>query len=137
MAKLHEVMSECLADKKITDADVQTIREYIEQDGQLDLSDVQFLTELLSHAESVCPAFDELFFPVLKHVILADGEISQAEQFYLLKMLYSDGHIREREKQFLAELRREAKHVPPAFEELCETAMGAKSQGWDVGGSPR
>ncbi len=66
-----------------------------------------------------------------------DGEISQAEQFYLLKMIYSDGQIRECEKQFLQELRSEARIVPAGFEELCETAMSAKSEGWDVGGRRR
>ena len=77
------------------------------------MEDVKFLVELLSDAKEVCPAFDELFFPVLKEVILEDGRIGNDEQFYLLKMLYSDGHIRPSEKQFLAELAEEA-------EEMCE-----------------
>ena len=94
--------------------EVQTIRDYIERDGKLDIDDVKFLVGLLSDADEVCAAFDDLFFPALKEVVLADGVIAPDEQFYLLKMLYSDGVIRENEKEFLRELRNEAKEVPPS-----------------------
>jgi len=56
-------------------------------------------------------------------VILADSRIGLDEQYYLLKMLYSDGHVRECEKQFLRELRREAQGITPEFEALCEEAF--------------
>jgi len=92
------------------------------------------LVGLLSEAHEVCPAFDELFFPALKEVILEDGRIGQDEQFYLLKMLYSDGHVRENEKQFLLELRDAAQEVTPEFEALCEEAFAAHPTNWDVGG---
>jgi hypothetical protein len=49
-------------------------------------------------------------------------------------MLYSDGHIRDCEREFLAELRREVVETTPEFEALCETAMRAKSKNWDLGG---
>ena len=80
------------------------------------------------------PAFDELFFPALKEVILADGRVGLDEQFFLLKMLYSDGHVSDREKQFLAELRREAREVTPEFQALCDEALAAPSRGWSLGG---
>jgi hypothetical protein len=132
MTNLQQVLDECVIDRRITDDEVRIIRDSIEQDGQLDLQDVKFLVELLAGATEVCPAFDDLFFPVLKEVILRDTRILDDEQFYLLKMLYSDGYIREREKQFLAELRREAVEVPPAFDALCETAFAAKPRDWDL-----
>lgn len=135
MAGLNQLLSQCLEDRKITDDEVYIIREQIERDGRLDMEDVRFLTQLLSEADEVCPAFDELFFPALKQVLLADGEISQAEQFYLLKMLYSDGNVRQREKRFLAELRREAQNVSPAFDALCETAFATDAREWELGGS--
>jgi len=134
MAHLHQLRSELLHDRKITDSEVDVIRDYIREDGRLDLEDIKFLVELLSDADEVCPAFDELFFPALKQAILRDGRIGPDEQFYLLKMLYSDGHIRESEKQFLFELRREAKEVPAAFEGLCEVALSAAPKNWSVGG---
>lgn len=134
MSNLSALRSELLKDGRITDSEVDVIRDYIHRDGRLDLDDVKFLVGLLSDAREVCPAFDELFFPVLKDVILEDGRIGQDEQFYLLKMLYSNGHIRESEKRFLQQLRREAREAPPEFEALCQEAMTAQATNWSLGG---
>ena len=134
MAGLHRLQSQLLNDGKITETEVDVIRDYIQQDGQLDLQDVKFLVGLLSEADEVCPEFDELFFPAFKEAVLEDGRIGQDEQFYLLKMLYSDGHIRQREKQFLQELRDEAREYPAEFEALCDEATAAHSTQWNVGG---
>jgi hypothetical protein len=134
MGRLHQLRSQLLRDGRITDDEVEVIRDYIHQDGKLDLDDVKFLVELLSDAREVSDKFDDLFFPALKEVILADGQIGQDEQFYLLKMLYSDGHVRDSERKFLLELRREAKHVSPQFEALCDVALQAPATNWSLGG---
>jgi hypothetical protein len=135
MATFYELLSTTLADKKIDADEVVLIREHIfQEDGQLDLEDVRLLVELYCEAHGYCQAFEDLFFEVLKQVLLADGELLAAEQFYLLKMLYSDRVIREREKEFLLELKREAKRVPPEFEALCQEAFRAHPTNWDVGG---
>lgn len=130
MARLHEILQQSLEDRRITDAEVSVIREHIVADGNLDLDDVKFLVQLLSGADEVCPQFDELFFPVLKEVILENGRIDQSEVFYLLKMLYSDRVIRESELDFLRELRDEAAEVPAEFDELLETAAAAPARDW-------
>jgi uncharacterized tellurite resistance protein B-like protein len=134
MGRLHELRAELLKDRRISESEVEVIRDYIQQDGKLDLDDVKFLVELLSDAREVSPEFDALFFPVLKEVMLDDGRIGQDEQFYLLKMLYSDGHVRESEKQFLRELYSEAEEHTPAFQALCQTAMQADPTAWSLGG---
>ena len=113
------------------------IRNAIEEDGKLDLADVKLLVELLSNASEVCPAFDELFFPVLKEALLADGKITLDEHFYLLKMLYSDGHVRECEREFLFTLRDELDEISPEFEALCDQMLTVPSRGWQLGGYPR
>jgi hypothetical protein len=132
MPGLYELRDEILRDRKITPSEVDVLRDYIARDGRLDMEDVKVLVHLLSDAKEVCPEFDELFFPVLKEVILEDGVIAPDEQFYLLKMLYSDGVVRESEKRFLLELRDEAREVPPEFEQLCETALAAQPTNWSV-----
>ena len=134
MSRLRELQSAVLQDGKITLDEVDAIRNYIREDGQLDLEDVKALVELLAHAKEVCPEFDELFFPALKEVVLSDGRIGCDEQFYLLKMLYSDGHIRDSERKFLAQLQREAVETTPDFDLLCETAANAPAKNWCVGG---
>ena len=133
MPSLRELHAALLEDGKITDTEVGIIRDYIQRDGRLDLDDMKFLVELLSDAHQVCPAFDELFFPALKKIVLRDGRVGQAEQFYLLKMLYSDGRVRPSEKQFLLELRDELQEVTPEFDALCETALAADPTNWDLG----
>ena len=137
MSGLRELRSTVLQDERITRTEVAAIREYIRQDGQLDLDDVKVLIELLISAKEVCPEFDELFFPALKEVLLSDGQIGCDEQFYLLKMLYSDGHIRDSERRFLNQLQREIKNPSPEFVALCDTAAKAKSRNWDLGGIRR
>ncbi len=134
MANLYRLQSELLKDHKITDDEVAIIRDYIEEDGQLDLDDVKFLVGLLSGAHDVCAAFDDLFFPVLKQVLLADGRISMDEQFYLLKMLYSDGHVRDCEREFLFELRGQLAETTPEFEALCDQILTVPARGWSLGG---
>ena len=126
MANLYQLRAQLLRDQRIMDDEVALIREYIERDGKLDLDDVRFLVDLLSDAREVCPAFDDLFFPILREVILADGRIGLDEHFYLLKMLYSNGQIRHRERQFLSELSAAVEQASPEFDALC-AEVGAVS----------
>lgn len=134
MGTLHRLRSELLCDGKITSAEVGVIRRYLEEDGTLDHDDVRLLVTLLSEAREVCEEFDELFFPVLKKVLLEDGQIGPDEQYYLLKMLYADGRVRPSERKLLEELLRELTVVPPEFVALCNTAFSAKNENWEVGG---
>ncbi|HUT90701.1 MAG TPA: hypothetical protein VMY37_14455 [Thermoguttaceae bacterium] len=134
MSDFHQFVSSMLADKRIHETEVGRIREYLDQDGRLDLDDVRLLVELYCGAVETCPAFEDLFFSVLEEVILADGEIQPGEQFYLLKMLYSDHEIRDREREFLSKLRRTAKRTTPEFEALCDEALTAHPTAWSVGG---
>lgn len=134
MSDFHQFVSSMLADKRIHETEVGRIREYLDQDGRLDLDDVRLLVELYCGAVETCPAFEDLFFSVLEEVVLADGEIQPGEQFYLLKMLYSNHEIRDREKEFLSKLRRTAKRTTPEFEALCDEALTAHPTAWSVGG---
>ncbi|MGE0756967.1 MAG: hypothetical protein AB7O38_08100 [Pirellulaceae bacterium] len=134
MKSFYALRSKVLEDRTISPEDVASIRAQIEQDGALTLDDMKLLVELLSDADSVCREFDDLFFPALRAIVLQDGRVTADEQFFLLKMLYSDGRIREQEKRFLVELRRDAVESSPEFDSLCETAFAAPSTGWDVGG---
>jgi len=131
----YQLLSTVLADKKIEESEVALIREYLYRDGDLNLEDVQVLVGLYCEASEYCPAFEKLFFEVLDEVILADGEIQPSEQFYLLKMLYSKRVIRDREKDFLINLKRKAKRTTPEFEAICEEALRAHATAWSSGGS--
>ena len=134
MPRYFELLSTTLANQKIDDDEVGTIRDQIYRDGQLDLDDVRLLIELYCEAREYPAAFETLFFDILKKVFLADGEVTPDEQYHLLKMLYSDRVIRSRELEFLRELKRESKHVSPEFDALCQNAFEAHPTNWSVGG---
>ena len=134
MPRSLELLSTTLANQKIDDEEVDTIREQIYRDGQLDLDDVRLLIEFYCEAREYPAAFETLFFDVLKKVFLADGQVTPDEQYHLLKMLYSDRVIRNRELEFLRELKHEAKHVSPEFDTLCQNAFEAHPTNWGVGG---
>ncbi len=133
MAGLQNIQDELLCDGRITRCEVEKIKDYMAADGQLDYQDARFLVELLKKADDVCKEFDDLFFPCLREIILQDGQIGMDEQFLLLQMLYSDGEVRPREREFLSQLYRDVDNVTPEFEQLYQTAMQCKSENWDLG----
>ena len=135
MANLYKLERELLSDGRITQDEVGRIKEQIESDGKLDYDDVIFLVNLVANATDVCEEFDDLFFPAMRSILLADGEIGMDEQYQLLRMLYSDGNVRESEKAFLKDLYKSVDRITPEFRDLCDTAINAPSRNWDVGGS--
>jgi len=134
MPGLYQLRDELLSDGRIAEAEVARIRAYVGEDGRLDGEDMRFLVELLSDAQEVSPAFEEYFYATLKEIILEDGVVSPAEQFYLMKMLYSDGVVRDTQSRFLCELYDEAKHKSPELAAKLETAAGCHDTQWQLGG---
>jgi uncharacterized tellurite resistance protein B-like protein len=134
MNQFYQFLATIQADGGISDNEVPVIRQKLLEDGQLDANDVKLLVELYCDAENRCPAYDELFFSVLEKVFLADGQITPSEEFYLLKMIYSDREIREPEREFLRRLRRQLPERSASFESLFDTAMNAPAKNWSVGG---
>ena len=137
MAGLFEIRDRLLSDRKITVNEVAAIKEYIAADGELDYSDIKFLVGLMKEADYVCQEFDDLFFPCMRRVILADGQVTLDEQYLLLQMLYSDGEVRECERQFITEVYRDVENVTPELQQLCETALETSGKSWDLGGKSR
>lgn len=134
MAGLHRIHAELLDDGKITRKEVARIKEYMDQDGDLDYEDIKFLVGLMKDATDVCTEFDELFFPSLSEAILQDGRVQMDEQYLLLQMLYGDGNVRDAERQLLDEIYREAYEISPEFAALCRTAAECHPTNWDLGG---
>jgi hypothetical protein len=135
--QLHKFLAKIQSNGEITDDKVPAIRQKLTADGKLDLEDVKLLVQLYCEASNRSPAFDELFFITLERVFLTDGQITPSEEFYLLKMLYSDREIREPERNFLRRLRKQLPQRSQSFESLFETAMEAPAKNWSVGGHGR
>jgi hypothetical protein len=126
MSTLRDIQSRVLTEGRdgcIDDSDLALIRQHLPASGPLSTDDLMVLAELRTQARSVCPAFDQQFFPAFKAFLLADGRISSHEQFLLLRMLYGGGGIDEAERRFLKELRQELKETSPEFEALYRQAM--------------
>src|SRR5262249_47933701 len=123
MSQIYSFLEQIQTKGQISDDDVPVIRQKLHDEGQLDIDDVKLLVELYCDTEIRCPAFDKLFFSVLEKVLLADGQITPSEEFYLLKMLYSDREVREPEREFLRRLRKKLPNRTESFEALFETAM--------------
>jgi len=134
MSQFYQFLAKIQAKGQISDDDVPLVRQKLHDEGQLNIDDVKLLIELYCDTQNRCPAFDRLFFSVFEKVLLADGQISPSEEFYLLKMLYSDREVREPERDFLRRLRKKLPNRTESFETLFETAMNAPAKNWAVGG---
>jgi len=133
----YRLLANRIIDKrKITDAEVDRLCSFVYRDHTPNLEDVRELTSIYVALVTVNEKFEKFFFGALKQIILEDGEIQPAEQFYLLKLLYSDRAIRPVELEFLRELKRDARVTSPEFNELCNAAFQASATNWDVGGTP-
>jgi hypothetical protein len=137
MSRFHQIVGAILADGQITDEETALVGEFIQADGQLDSDDVKLLVELYCQADERCEAFDKLFFSVLEGVFISDSQIQPSEEFYLLKLIYSDREITEPEREFLRKLRKQMPKRSASFERLFDTAMNSPSKNWCVGGQPR
>lgn len=120
MADLQKLKAEILADGIIDDHDVEIIRRELCTGRQIDKEGVEFLDSLRKEARSVCPAFEELFFKVVKRNVLTGGDIDAEKTDWLRQILYADGRIDEREAKFVLELRKDVAKTSPEFERLCE-----------------
>ncbi len=127
MGQFQDFVSTTLSDGRITESEVPLIEAEIRRDGRIDMEDVRLLVELYCNAKEYCASFESLFFQILEQVILEDEEIDPSEQYYLLKMVYSDRVVRDAEKQFLVRLRDRVIAIAPGFAELCDEAMLAQS----------
>lgn len=128
MGQFHQLLSQVQADQRITEDELEPIRQQLAANGQLDLEDVKLLVELYCGTPNRCPGFDTLFFSVLEQVLLSDGQISPSEEYYLLKMLYTDRVIRQPERDLLRRIRPQLKARSESFEALFESAMAASDR---------
>jgi hypothetical protein len=129
MADLQTLKARVLADGSIDDDEVELICQEFYDDGKIGKEEVEFLIALRNEAQAVCPAFEELFFELLKLHVLADGSIDAEEAAWLRQILFADGKVDEREKKFLRELRHEANRVSPVFQQLYDECMSGSNVG--------
>jgi hypothetical protein len=114
---------------------LKVLKRELTEDDRLDLDAIRFLMDLRTLAGkrakakkvNVDPAFDDTFFKLLYHELMADGQIDRAKAGWLREVLFHDGKIDKNEKAFLQKLKRAAKDkTSPEFDELYEECMAVK-----------
>jgi uncharacterized tellurite resistance protein B-like protein len=125
MSRLQDLKARVLADGVIDEAEVKELRTELYADGKIDRDEANLLFEIRNQAKKTCASFDKLCFDAVKENVLTDGSIDADEAAWLRKMLFADGKIDAQEKQFLSELRAQAKQVSPEFQKLVDECQKA------------
>jgi polyhydroxyalkanoate synthesis regulator phasin len=94
-----EVISDALADGKITPADAEAVVDSLMEDGKVTEAEATALIETLSDGGALTKAEEDLVIDALS----ADGEITQSEVNNLSETLSSDGKFTTAEKELVAE----------------------------------
>lgn len=123
MRQLKEIEQAILATGKVDGPEIEALRRQLYASGKIERPEADFLVELHKRVQHPNPAFEQLFYQVLKDHILADGSISAEEAAWLRRMVFADGKIEDEKRKFLHELLGEAKAVSPEFTALFAASM--------------
>jgi hypothetical protein len=124
MAKLQELRAEVLMRGRIEGQTVERLRNELYADGKIDRAEADFLVELHKRFERPTgPGWEKFFYQAIKDHVLADGVIDVKETAWLRQWLGHDGRIDANERKLLLQLRGEATHTCPQFEDLCKEVL--------------
>ena len=107
-----------LADGRISETEAHLIRDAIDEQGTVTKEELEFLADLKREATTVHHAYDAFFFRVLKHVVLTDGVVSDAEARWLRRVIFADSVVTPLEARFVRELKSAATGYGREFEDL-------------------
>ena len=110
---------------RITEREAALLRRAILADRVVDREEAEFLIDLKRSASAVHPDFDRFLYEVLKRAVLRDGTVSDDEARWLRTFIQADRQVTPVERQFLEELRAQARSTGPEFERLCRECLGA------------
>lgn len=112
-----------LADGRISEVETEMLRRAVLDDGVVDREEVEFLADLKREATSVHSKFDLFLFEVLEKVVLADGDVSDAEARWLRKLIFADNQVVPLELGFVIRLKNKAASHGPEFQRLYEECL--------------
>jgi uncharacterized tellurite resistance protein B-like protein len=102
---------------------VKELRQLLYVNGKINRQEAEFLVELHKRVKYRTPAFEQFFYQAIKDHVLKDGRVSAYEAAWLRHMLFADGKIDNEERQFLRQLKWEAREVSPELEALYKEVM--------------
>src|SRR2546430_16038489 len=115
MPDLREIEQHVNEHGRVDGHELELLRQALYADGKIDRKEADFLVELHKRVQYRTPAFEQFFYKAIKDHILADGRIRARETAWLEQMLFADDKLEDEERQFLRQLKGEAKEVSPEF----------------------
>jgi len=115
---LERVRADVVATGRIGERELDIICRQLYPEGKLGREEVEFLASIRGDAQSVIPAFEELFAEAVKLNVLEGGRISSDGASWLRRLFLLSARIDVNTRRLLGELQREAKHVCPEFQSL-------------------
>jgi hypothetical protein len=134
MLRLGQVEQDILARGKVDGEELEVLRQRVYAERKIDRQTADFLVELHKRVQPRPPAFQQFFYQAIKDHLLANGRIGAAETDWLRRILHAGGKIEDEERQFLHELRGEARHISPDFEALFNEMMKGPPEQRTCGG---
>ena len=123
MTDLRKLKQDILANGKVDGPELELLRNALYADGKIGKQEADFLVDLHKGIQRVTPAFEQFFYQAMKDYALADGSIGKGEADWLRRMLLTNGRIDDRKKQFLHEVRGEARLISPEFQKLYDECL--------------
>lgn len=123
MQELRRIEQDILVTGKVDSDHLEALDRRLYANGTIGRPEADFLVELHKRVQRPNPAFEELFYRVIKDHILAGDRIDAEGTAWLRQVLFADGQIMDEERKLLHELRGEAQKLSPEFEALFREAM--------------
>ena len=115
--RLLLIAQDILIQGKIDALQVEMLRQQLCADGTIDRANADFLIELYKRLPPQTPVFKHFVYRALKDYLLTRERIGAEEAEWLRHTLFADGAFEE-EREFLHELKGEARTASPEFEAL-------------------
>jgi hypothetical protein len=117
-----------LADGKVDETEIKILKKELYADKKIDEDEIAFLVDLRStyqkkaklKKEAVTDTFENFFFKVVQDYVLLDDQIDAGKAAWLQSTLFKSGKPGERDKKFLAGLKKKVKKPSPEFDKLAE-----------------
>lgn len=113
---LREVEERVVKNGRVEGHEIRLLHNLLYADGKIDREEADFLVVVHKRVQDRTHAFEQFFYNTIKDHILADGRVDAEETDWLRRMVFQNDKLEDEEREFLHQLKGEAKEVSPEFE---------------------
>jgi hypothetical protein len=121
--KLLQTANDILVSGETDGPRLERLRQQLYADGKIDRTKADFVVQLHLRIQHHSPAFECLYFQVIKDHLLACEQLGAEEADWLRRVLTVDGDFNDEERTLLYELKDADKVCGPEFEVLFMQGM--------------